>query len=58
VGRALLDAVLARARERGCDAVHWITAADNPARGLYRLVAEETDWVRYEADPASPSTPG
>jgi GNAT superfamily N-acetyltransferase len=50
VGRALIDAVVAAASERGCDGVHWITAADNPARALYRQVARETTWVRYEVD--------
>jgi GNAT superfamily N-acetyltransferase len=50
VGRALIDAVVARARSHGLGTVHWITASDNPARSLYRRAAKETDWVRYEVD--------
>jgi GNAT superfamily N-acetyltransferase len=54
LGRLLIDAVLALARSRGCGEVHWITAAGNAtARQLYRSVAVETDWVRYEVDPTT-----
>jgi GNAT superfamily N-acetyltransferase len=49
VGRALLDAVVARARSEGAEGVQWLTQADNHvARGLYDDVATLSDYVRYE----------
>jgi GNAT superfamily N-acetyltransferase len=50
VGRALVEALVAEGRGAGWSSVHWITAQDNPARSLYRAVATETTWVRYEVD--------
>jgi tRNA (adenine37-N6)-methyltransferase len=49
VGRALLEAVVARARAEGAEGVQWLTQADNHvARGLYDDVATVSDYVRYE----------
>lgn len=49
---ALLDALRARARERGWSVVRWITAADNArARAKYDQVATATSWVTYDLDP-------
>ncbi len=50
VGRALIDALAAQGRGDGWSSIHWITAQDNPARSLYRSLARETSWVRYEID--------
>jgi len=52
VGRALINAVAAVARERGWPLVRWITAADNTsARRLYDDVAKATPWVTYDLKP-------
>jgi GNAT superfamily N-acetyltransferase len=49
IGRALLAAVVERARREGAEGVHWLTQADNEvARGLYDDVAVVSDFVRYE----------
>jgi GNAT superfamily N-acetyltransferase len=49
VGRALLDAVVERARAEGAEGVQWLTQADNEAaRRLYDEVATVSDYVRYE----------
>ena len=49
---ALLDALRARARERGWSVVRWITAQDNDrARGKYDQVASATTWVTYDLAP-------
>jgi ribosomal protein S18 acetylase RimI-like enzyme len=58
VGRALIDRVVQLGQMRGWAEVYWITAADNEAaRRLYRRVATETDWVRYEI-PLDDDRPG
>jgi GNAT superfamily N-acetyltransferase len=47
-GRALIEAVLERARSRGWDKVYWHTRRDNArARALYDSLAEVDDFVRY-----------
>ncbi len=49
VGRALVEHILELGRAHGWADVYWMTAADNErARRLYRSLATETDWVRYE----------
>jgi GNAT superfamily N-acetyltransferase len=51
VGRALIEATAARARDEGCDELYWITATDNAtARRLYDRVAKLSDFVRYEVE--------
>lgn len=49
LGRALLDAAAAVARERGLRALSWSTAPDNlPAQRLYdTLGAERSSWLEY-----------
>jgi GNAT superfamily N-acetyltransferase len=55
VGRALLHAVVARARVEGAEGVQWLTQADNHvARGLYDDVAVVSDYVRYELNLEEP----
>lgn len=52
VADALLAALAAMARERGCDVVRWITAEDNArARGAYDRMAQTTRWVTYDMQP-------
>ena len=49
VGRALIEAVAAVARERGWSLVRWHTADDNyRARALYDRLAAKTTWNLYE----------
>lgn len=50
VGRALIEATAAVARERGAALVEWATAPDNlTAQRLYDSTgAEREDWVGYE----------
>jgi GNAT superfamily N-acetyltransferase len=51
VGRALLEAVVERARQEGAEGVQWLTQGDNDvARGLYDDLATLSDYVRYEID--------
>lgn len=51
VGRALLEACAERGRQFGWRRLYWQTKADNAdAQALYDLVAEKTDWVRYDWD--------
>ncbi|WP_341633730.1 GNAT family N-acetyltransferase [Sphingomonas agri] len=48
VGRALIEAVLERGRQRGWSEVYWHTAADNAAaRKLYDQFTAVDDHVRY-----------
>ncbi|HEY8023175.1 MAG TPA: GNAT family N-acetyltransferase [Burkholderiaceae bacterium] len=48
VGRALIEAVSARAQEGGATRVYWLTQEQNrTARGLYDQVATETGFVVY-----------
>jgi GNAT superfamily N-acetyltransferase len=60
VGRALLEAAAAAAREHGYGWMVWETAPDNAtARALYdRTGAEASTWVTYELrlDDAAPTT--
>ena len=47
-GRALIEAVLERAKSRGWDKVYWHTREDNArARALYDSFARADDFVRY-----------
>jgi ribosomal protein S18 acetylase RimI-like enzyme len=49
VGRRLIDAVAARAKERGCSRVYWMTQETNTvARALYDRVAEFRGFIRYQ----------
>jgi len=50
VGRALIEASAAVARERGAHHLEWQTAPDNaPARRLYDATgAERSEWLVYE----------
>jgi GNAT superfamily N-acetyltransferase len=51
VGRALLEAVVERARREGAEGVQWLTQGDNEvARGLYDDLATLSEYVRYEID--------
>jgi GNAT superfamily N-acetyltransferase len=61
VGRALIEACAAAARERGCAHLEWFTATDNAvAQRLYeRVGAERSAWFAYELplEEAPPSHP-
>ena len=47
-GRALIDAVVERARSSGWDKVYWHTREDNArARALYDSFTKADDFVRY-----------
>ena len=47
-GRALIEAVVQRARSRGLEKVYWHTRRDNArARALYDSFTEADDFVRY-----------
>ena len=47
-GRALIDHVLAFARQRGLPGVRWLTQEFNyPARALYDTYAPKTDFILY-----------
>jgi GNAT superfamily N-acetyltransferase len=49
VGRALIEAVYARADELGCDRVYWLTHESNAAgRSLYDKVATYTGSIQYK----------
>jgi ribosomal protein S18 acetylase RimI-like enzyme len=51
-GRALIETVIERARERRWDKVYWHTRADNArARALYDSLAQVDDFVRYVVPP-------
>ena len=51
VGRALIEALSAFAKEHGGGDVRWITAEDNhTAQSLYDSLAKKTTWVLYEKD--------
>lgn len=48
VGRALIEAVYARADAAGVPAVYWLTAEDNyPGRMLYDRVGVRSPFIRY-----------
>ena len=47
-GRALIEAVYARAREAGASRVYWLTQEDNAtARALYNKLADYPGFVQY-----------
>lgn len=46
-GRALIEAVINEAREKGWSKVYWVTREGNPARALYDKLATMDDYVRY-----------
>lgn len=49
VGRALIEAVYAAAKEKECECVYWLTQDHNKtARLLYDNIAEYTGFVHYE----------
>ena len=54
VGRALIDACAAVARDRGCATLTWMTAVDNRvAQRLYESTgAERSIWFEYELEVA------
>lgn len=48
VGRALIEAVYARADALGCDRVYWLTHESNAAgRSLYDQVAQHRGFIQY-----------
>jgi GNAT superfamily N-acetyltransferase len=53
IGRALIEASAAVARERGAAKLEWATAPDNvTAQRLYDSTgAERSEWVEYELEP-------
>lgn len=53
VGRALIEAARAVARERGCERLEWSTAPDNAtAQRLYdSFGAEKSTWLEYSLEP-------
>ena len=47
--RALIEAVAAKARERGAARYYWLTQENNAvARGLYDKVAKHAGFIRYD----------
>lgn len=46
-GRALIEAIINEAREKGWSKVYWVTREGNPARALYDKLATVDDYVRY-----------
>jgi GNAT superfamily N-acetyltransferase len=49
--RALIDAVVDRAKARGCSRVYWHTQESNAtARLLYDKVAENRGYIRYQIE--------
>ncbi|MFD2675525.1 GNAT family N-acetyltransferase [Gulosibacter bifidus] len=52
IGRALIEALQAKAAAEGKSLVRWITAEDNhQAQALYDTLATRTSWVTYDAVP-------
>ena len=48
-GRALIEAVYARADEAGCPSVYWLTQDFNTtARQLYDRIATKTPFIKYQ----------
>ncbi|GAM98798.1 histone acetyltransferase HPA2 [alpha proteobacterium U9-1i] len=47
VGRALIEAVYARADAHRCSRVYWLTHESNPARKLYDQVARNLGFIQY-----------
>ena len=49
LGRRLIEAVAAAARQQGAQRYYWLTQADNAtARALYDRVAEHRGFIRYD----------
>lgn len=46
-GKALIDAIIHEAREKGWSKVYWVTREGNPARALYDKFVLADDYVRY-----------
>lgn len=47
-GRALIEAVAARAEAAGANRVHWLTMEDNAAaRALYDTLADKSGFIQY-----------
>ena len=52
-GRALIDALGAKARQEKWHRVYWMTDANNEtARKLYDKISPVTNWVRYDVSTA------
>jgi GNAT superfamily N-acetyltransferase len=50
-GRALIEAVIDRAKTQGWYRVYWQTKQGNAtARALHDRITKATDWVRYDVD--------
>ena len=48
LGRKLIEAVYAAAKEAGCSRVHWLTQNDNAtARLLYDRIADNSGFMQY-----------
>ena len=48
IGRALVEAVAAEAKKRGCSVLHWRTRESNAsAHALYSQFAERTEFLSY-----------
>jgi len=48
LGRKLIEAVYAKAKEAGCSRVHWLTQKDNAtARLLYDRIADDSGFMQY-----------
>ncbi len=47
IGRALIEAVYARADAMNCARVYWLTHESNPARKLYDQVAHHLGFIQY-----------
>ncbi|MBL0966514.1 MAG: GNAT family N-acetyltransferase [Blastomonas sp.] len=48
LGRALIEAVYAKAREQGASRVHWLTQEQNEtARLLYDNIADRSGFIQY-----------
>ena len=48
LGRKLIEAVYAKAKEAGCSRVHWLTQNDNAtARLLYDRIADNPGFMQY-----------
>jgi GNAT superfamily N-acetyltransferase len=48
LGRRLIEAVYEQAKDRGAEAVWWLTQESNAtARGLYERVAKRTGFIQY-----------
>ena len=53
-GAKLIEAVAARARERGCARLYWTTKEDNTtARSLYDRIARFNGFIRYDYAPGA-----